>query len=89
VGLVSVANAGLSVISLEPVLVLERAPSRPGRFQMGLTGFKGPNYTLQSSTNLDVWCAVSTWTNFAGAAKVADTNVAQWQRRFFRATSIP
>jgi hypothetical protein len=85
VGLVSVANAGLSVISLEPVLVMER--SFLGKFQMGLTGFKGPNYTLQTSTNLDVWCGVNTWTNFAGAVKFADTNIAQLPRRFFRAAS--
>lgn len=86
-GLVSVANAGLSVISLAPTLVMDQSGSMPGKFQLGLTGFKGPNYTLQASRNLDVWCGVNTWTNFAGAVKVTDTNVAQLQRRFFRATS--
>jgi hypothetical protein len=88
-GLVSVVNAGLSVISLEPVLVMERMGLMAGKFQMAMTGFKGPKYTLQSSTNLDVWCGTGTWTNFPGAVKVADTNVAQIQRRFFRAVSEP
>jgi len=87
VGLVSVANAGLSVISLEPTLIMDRSGSMPGKFQMGLTGFKGRKYSLQTSSNLDVWCGVNTWTNFAGAVKVADTNVAQLQRGFFRAVS--
>ena len=87
VGLVSSVNTGLSIISLEPALVIDRSGSVQGKFQMGLTGFKGPKYTLQTSTNLDVWCGVNTWTNFAGAVKVTDTNAAQLQRGFYRAAS--
>jgi len=86
-GLISMTNAGLSVISLEPVLVMEGFAS-PGRFQMGITGFKGPRYALQASTNLEAWCGVNTWTNFAGAVKVADTNAAQFRQRFYRASSV-
>lgn len=85
-GLINAVNAGFSIISLEPRLVLDR-PITPGMVQLGLIGFKGPNYTLQISTNLDAWCGVNGWTNFNGAVKVADTNLAQLPRRFFRATS--
>jgi hypothetical protein len=87
VGLVSITNIGLSVISLEPVLVLDGYIPSSGKFQMAVTGFKGPNYSLLASTNLDVWCSLKTWTNFAGAEKVADTNAAQFNRRFYRASS--
>ena len=88
-GLISATNAGLSVISLEPMLVMEGLSSSPRKFQMGVTGFKGPTYALQASTNLEVWCGVKTWSNFAGAVKVADTNIAQSNRRFYRAASLP
>lgn len=86
-GLISVANVGLSVITLEPLLTMERVASMPGKLQMSLTGFKGSKYSLQTSSNLDVWCGVNTWTNFAGAVKVADTNMVQSQQRFYRATT--
>jgi len=86
-GLVTQTNIGISVISLEPVLSMDRVGSSPGKFQMGMTGFKGPNYTLLASTNLDVWCGVRTFTNFGGAVKVADTNIAQFKQRFYRAAS--
>lgn len=89
VGLVSVTNLGISVISLAPVMVMDGLVPGSGKFQVGVTGFKGPNTALQVSTNLEVWCSVNTWTNFAGAEKVAETNVAQFSRRFYRATSTP
>ena len=88
VGLISMTNSGVSVISLEPILLMDGFVS-PGKFQMGLTGFKGPNYALQASTNLEAWCGVNTWTNFAGAVKVADTNAALFRQRFYRASATP
>jgi hypothetical protein len=86
-GLVSLKSIGLSVISLAPVLVMDGFVASSGKFQLGITGFKGPNYALLASSNLDVWCSIKTWTNFPGAEKVADTNAAQFARRFYRAAS--
>jgi hypothetical protein len=86
-GLISVANAGFSVISLAPVLVTEGFLFSSNRFQLGVTGFKGPNYSLQASSNLDVWCSLKTFTNFAGAEKLTDTNSASFNKRFYRASA--
>jgi hypothetical protein len=82
-----VANAGFSVISLAPVLVTEGFLFSSNRFQLGVTGFKGPNYSLQASSNLDVWCSLKTFTNFAGAEKLTDTNSASFNKRFYRASA--
>jgi len=87
VGLISVTNTGFSVISLAPLLFMEGFTLSSNRFQLAVTGFKGPNYALQASSNLDAWCSLKTFTNFAGAEKVADTNAAQFNRRFYRASS--
>lgn len=86
-GLISLTNRGFSVISLAPVLVGEGFSLSTKQYQLALTGFKGPNYTLQASSNLDAWCSLKTFTNFAGAEKVADTNAAQFNQRFYRAAS--
>ena len=86
-GLIGLTNAGLSVISLAPVLVADGFVTNSGAFRLGITGFKGRNYTLQISTNLDVWCSATGWTNFAGAEKVTDTNAPLVNRRFYRASS--
>jgi hypothetical protein len=85
VGLVGTTNWGVSVVSLSPVLVTDGFDS--GTFLVGVTGFKTPNYALQASSNLEVWCSVRTWTNFPGADNVADTNAASFTRRFYRASS--
>jgi len=86
-GLVSVTNTGFSVISLAPVLVTEGFTDSSKQFQLAVTGFKGPNYSVQASSNLDAWCSLKTFTNFAGAEKLADTNAAQFNRQFYRASS--
>jgi hypothetical protein len=86
-GLISITNTGFSVISLAPLLVAEGFQYSSNRFQLGVTGFKGPNYTVQGSTNLEAWCAVTVFTNFAGAEKVTDTNAAPFKQRFYRAAS--
>ena len=86
-GLISVTNAGFSVISLAPVLVTEGFTLSSKQFQLAITGFKGPTYSVLASSNLDAWCSVKTFTNFAGAEKLADTNTAQFNRQFYRASS--
>ncbi len=86
-GLISVTNAGFSVISLAPLLFTEGFTLSANRFQLAITGFKGPNYTVQASSNVDAWCSLKTFTNFAGAEKMTDTNAAQFSRRFYRASS--
>ena len=88
-GLVSTATTGFSVISLAPVLVMESYAAASKRVELALTGFKGPTYALEGSTNLEVWCSVNTWTNFRGAEKLVDTNAIQFTRRFYRASSSP
>jgi hypothetical protein len=85
-GLVTITNTGFSVISLAPLVITEGF-GLAKRFRVAVTGFKGPTYSLQASTNLDAWCSLATFNNFAGAEKVADTNAAQFNRRFYRATS--
>jgi len=86
-GMISVTNLGFSVISLAPVLFSEGFISN--KYQMAFTGFKGPQYSVRTSTNLDVWCSLKTFTNFAGAEKVADTNATQFRGRFYRASFDP
>lgn len=88
-GLVSSSSIGFSIISLAPELMIEKYVASLGSVEMGITGFKGRNYIIQASTNLDVWCGVSTLTNFAGAQKLSETNVARFNRRFYRAAGSP
>ncbi len=86
-GLITMTHTAFAVISLAPVLVLEGFTSPSRNFQLAVTGFKGPTYTLYGSTNLDVWCGLNTWTNFGGVEKVSDTNAANFPRIFYRAAS--
>jgi hypothetical protein len=87
-GLVAVEHAGFSVIPLNARLWLVDRPALTlDGFRLAMTGLRGSNYTLSTSTNLEVWCGVGTFTNFPGAVKLIDTNATAFVPRFYRAST--
>ncbi|GEM_PF-2169223 len=74
-GLVSVAHVGFSVNPVGAKLLFADIPAyTTNGFRFALTGRRGATYQLQSSSNLDVWCSVTGYTNFPGVVKVAESN---------------
>ncbi|HMP84206.1 MAG TPA: Ig-like domain-containing protein [Verrucomicrobiota bacterium] len=87
-GLITVAHTGFAVIPLGARLVFADMPAlTTSGFRFAFTGLRGSNYYLQASTNLDVWCSTTSFTNFSGVAKVTDTNAATLGRLFYRAVA--
>jgi hypothetical protein len=85
-GLISVAYVGLSVVSRSAEILLVDTPALyTNGFHLAVSGLKGPAYTLEASTNLDVWCTIGAWTNFPGIVKFTDTNATRIDRQFYRA----
>ena len=86
-GLLGTAHVGFSVARLAPSVQLVDLPGiSPAGLPMAVTGLKGTNYTLQSSSNLIAWSELKRWTNFPGAERVNDTNGLAGGARFYRAT---
>ncbi|HTD68273.1 MAG TPA: Ig-like domain-containing protein [Candidatus Limnocylindria bacterium] len=87
-GLICEAHASFSIRPLSPeILLVDSSPAVPSGFKFAVTGLKGMNYELQSSTNLLAWNRLSLWTNFDGAQRFTDTNAAQFEGRFYRVVS--
>jgi hypothetical protein len=83
--LTTVAHHGFSVISVAPRILLVRTPpAAPWGFELIVTGWKGMNYALQTSTNLAVWSPSVVWTNFSGVESAIETNLTQFGARFYR-----
>jgi hypothetical protein len=63
-----------------------------GQFQFTLTGARERMYRIEATTNVNnpsSWVALRTNTAFGGIFEFADTNVASFGRRFYRAVALP
>lgn len=58
-----------------------------GTVQFNLSGTSGATYTLQLSTNLNVWTNLATFTMTNGAIQFSDTNAAGSSHRFYKLAS--
>jgi hypothetical protein len=59
-----------------------------GSFQLAVFGAVGGQFALQASTNLLDWVVVSNFTIVSLPSYVADPQVGQFQRRFYRLTAV-
>jgi hypothetical protein len=84
-GLISVTNAGFSVVSMAPQIITAEFQQSRTQFQFGVLGLQGTNYDLEISTNLVAWSAATHWTNFSGAEIINNTNVSASPKQFYRA----
>jgi hypothetical protein len=84
-GLITVTNAGFSVVSLAPQLITTGFQQSVTQFQFGVLGLQGTNYDLEVSSNLLAWSAAAHWTNFTGAEIINNTNPSVNSKLFYRA----
>jgi hypothetical protein len=84
-GLISVTNAGFSVVSMAPQLITAEFQHSSTQYQFGVLGLQGVNYDLEVSSNLVAWSVTTHWTNFTGAEIINNTNVAASSKQFYRA----
>jgi hypothetical protein len=89
-GLQSPLSPGISVVAVAtvpaPALLTLVSASPAGRFSFMITNQSGAQYALQASTNLINW--VTLQTNIS-PFKFVDTNAGLFNRRFYRAVSVP
>ncbi len=60
-----------------------------GRFELAVLGQLGQSYTLEASTNLTEWHAITRFTCTNSPTLVTDTSTAGMNRKFYRVVSLP
>jgi len=84
------ATQAFTVAAFQPVRpTLTAASMTNGQFPLIISGDVGPDYIIQSSTNLTSWSAISTSTPSATPYFFSDTNTASFPFIFYRALLGP